>query len=348
MPNLHRLNRLGLRASVTVALRYGLVLVAAWLTGGCSLLFESARPTPDEPRNVFCGLEYRPDPDRPGEPDLLFFAGGQPYPIEEFYMSLPDALLHTVFAPGRHLSEPVHLRGVICSPPVWGTGHRLPGRLSRRHYLLCRRDGLEHVEIEVRTKWGSCRREIPAGDGTPRCREWFGRKSGGLRHLSPTVCPSLPQPTHDSRRGTTPSGAFWVAIREGSGPRAEGGRWIVFHETVLTRSFVIARSTHFDDKPRRVLLGGGELPPWIEEGIEGMRVGEHRRLLVPLQVALRERDPSRPEAEEPYRYDVELVAVEEADARSQQVPPEEEPRHRLRRPGPVAVTLGWLMKEGRS
>lgn len=323
MPGQHHLDRPTLRNSAAVALRSGLILTAAWLAGGCSLLFESSRPTPGDPRNVFCALEYRPDPERPGEPDILFLAGGQPYRTEEFYMSLPDGLLHMVFAPGRHLSEPVHLRGVTCSPPVWGPGHRLPGRLSRRHYLLCRRDGLERVEIEVRTKWGSCRREIPAGDATPRCREWFGRKTGGLRHLSPNVCPSLPQPTHDSRRGTAPSGAFWVVIREGSGPGAERGQRVVFHETVLTRSFVVARSTHFDGEPRRVLLGGGELPSWIAEGIEGMRVGEHRRLMVPLQVARRDRDPSRPEGDEPYRYDVELVAVEEADARREEVPPEE-------------------------
>jgi hypothetical protein len=169
------------------------VLLAALLAGGCSLLSETARPVRDDPRNVFCALEYRPDPDRPGEPDVLFVAGGQPYRGEEFYMSLPDNLLHMLFAPGRHLSEPVHLRGVTCKPPLWGPGHRLPALLSPRHHLLCRRDGLERVEIEVRTKWGSCRREIPAGDATPRCRGWGGREGGGLRDLSPNVCPELPR-----------------------------------------------------------------------------------------------------------------------------------------------------------
>lgn len=52
-----------------------------------------------------------------------------------------------------------------------------------------------------------------------------------------------------------------MVIREGSGPGAERGQWVVFHETVLTRSFVIARSTHFDGEPRRVLLGDEEPPP---------------------------------------------------------------------------------------
>jgi hypothetical protein len=268
---------------------------------GCSLLFDAAGPTLGAPRNVFCALEYRPDPSRPGAPDLIFLAGGQPYRIEEFYMSLPDTLLHTVFAPGRSLAEPVQLQGVDCERPIWGAGHRLPGRLTPSHYLLCHREGLEPVEIVVRTKWGSCSQEIPAGDVTPRCRmwgRWVGR--GGLSLLPPDVCPVLPDPAQDARRGTTPSGLPWVVIAEGSGPPAELGRTIEFHETVVTRSWMVARSTHLEGEPRREVLGSGDLPLWLLEAVTDMRVGEHRRLFVPRE---------RPQADDPLQYDIELVAV---------------------------------------
>jgi hypothetical protein len=45
MPSLHRRVRLSLGNYPTI----GLVLAAAWLAGGCSLLFEPARPTRTPP-----------------------------------------------------------------------------------------------------------------------------------------------------------------------------------------------------------------------------------------------------------------------------------------------------------
>jgi len=298
------------RGLASAALRCGLAVGVAFLAGGCTLLFPSLRPTQGAQRNLFCALEYRPDPNRPGEPDLLFLAGGQPYKLEEVDMSLPDGLLHTVVAPGRHLSAPVHLLGVTCEPPLWGEGHRLPGHLSLHHYMLCRRQGLARVEIEVRTKWGSCRREIPEGDATPHCREWFERSSRGLARLSPAVCPSLPQPTYESRRGRTPMGGSWVVIREGSGPRVAPETSIVFHETVVTRGFVVASSSHFDGAPRRAVVGGEGLPAWVAEAVVGMRVGERRRVHEPLTVAQESLGSGRPEADEPLYYDLEVLAVE--------------------------------------
>jgi hypothetical protein len=225
-------------------------------------------------------------------------------------MSLPDVAFHALAALGRHLTAPVHLRGVRCEPPVWDKGHRLPGTLTPRHYLLCRREGIDRVEIEVETKWGSCRREIPAGDTAPRCREWFGRTSAGLNRLSRTACPPLPQPTARSRRGTTPSGASWVVVTEGTGPSVEPGRRILFNETVLTRSYAVASSTHFSGEPRRALLDGEELPPWLVEGITGMRAGERRRLFVLPLSAARSRDPEHSPADDPLYHDIELLAIE--------------------------------------
>lgn len=330
--------------------RLGLLLAVASLLGGCSLLFASSRPTPGAERNLFCTLEYRPDPARSGEPDLLFLAGAMPYRAEEFLLSLPDVVFHMIFAPGRHLSAPIHLRGVICEPPLWAKGHRLPMRLSLRRGLLCRREGLERVEIGVETKWGSCRRTIPAGDATPRCREWYGRTSAKLRSLSDTACPAMPQPTRESRRGRTPSGVFWVVITEGAGPCVEPGQRIAFHETVLTRGWMVARSTHFDGELRRARLEAGELPPWLVEAMVGMRVGEHRRLTVPSALVAAFRDPERerPVAEQPFRWDVELVAVEEPPRRGRHLgaATEERPPTVFPRQAPAALPVGEARASG--
>lgn len=302
----------------TATRRRSLLFVAvAALLSGCTLISSSTRPTPDAARNLFCLLEYRPDPGRLGEPDVLFLAAAMPYKVERAYMSLPDALLHGILAPGRHLVAPVHLRGLRCEPPLWEAGHRLPGYLKTRHHLLCRREGLERVEIEVRTKWGSCRREIPGGDPEPRCHDWASRRDApGLARLSATACPSLPLPTRESRRGSTSCGAPWVVLREGTGAIARSGDVVHVHETVVTRGSAVATSTHFRGEPRRLVLGGGEWPVPVDEAVIGMRVGERRRLFVPVP-----RPPGRPvtpdsPAGQPsphdllLYHDLELLAVE--------------------------------------
>jgi hypothetical protein len=133
-----------------------------------------------------CAIEYRPDPHHDG-PDIVFVAAASPYRGEEFYMNPLEILVHGLFAPGRHLSAPIHVRGAVCNA-AWQRGHRLPFMFGRRHYLLCRRSDLDEVEIQVETKWGSCDQTIRAEDACPRCRNWGTRPTRGLRHLSQATC----------------------------------------------------------------------------------------------------------------------------------------------------------------
>ncbi len=288
----------------------------ALLTAGCSLASPSLRPTPGEHRNLFCTFEYRPDPGFAG-PDVLFMAAASPYKVEEVYMSPADVFVHGLFAPGRHLTRPLHLEGVTCETAPWPEGHRLAPYFKLRKALLCRRDGLERLVIEAETRWGSCRHEIPAGDARPRCKLWFGRGKKTLARLSPTACPHLPQPTADSRRGTT-AGVHWAVVTEGSGPPAGPGAALRVHETVVTRSFDVAYSSHFDGELRRIVLGGpphpDRLPSPLAAALVGMRVGEQRRLLPFWSGAL----PGPYAAptfrgvppEDLYYYDVRLLAIE--------------------------------------
>jgi hypothetical protein len=290
-----------------------LVALASLALGGCTLVSSSARPTPGAARNVSCLLEYRPDPARPDGPDVLFLAGASPYALEEAYMSLPDMLLHMAFAPGRHLTEPVRLEGVRCEPPVWEAGHRLPlwQPLTQTQPLLCRREGLERVAIEVRTKWGSCRREIPAGDATPRCRAW-GRRGDApvLARLSPDACPALPEPSPDAVRHRGPSGAVYVVVREGTGPAAGPEDVLLVHQTVVDRAFRVVATTHFSGEPRRLHFGRRDRPAWLEEELIGMRVGERRRVFIP---APPPPEPADADGAVALLYlDVELLAIEPA------------------------------------
>lgn len=114
-----------------------------------------------------------------------------------------DSLIHALSAPGRYLSEALEVSGAVCHPTTWRQGRRLATSLQARRGLLCRRIDLDEVVIEARTKHGACRIEIPAGDPTPRCWDYFGTTSKVLerpppepclsRAINPTVQPSDPE-----------------------------------------------------------------------------------------------------------------------------------------------------------
>ncbi len=142
---------------------------------GCSLITKRSRPDASA-ENVKCALEYQPAAGGDSGYDLLFLAWSYPYRAENFYMSLPDNLLHMVFAPGRYLKKDARVEGAKCARPPWRKGFRLPWRPSSKKWMLCQREGLEPVLFEVETKWGVCRQRILAGDKSPR-------DLGGIRRV---------------------------------------------------------------------------------------------------------------------------------------------------------------------
>jgi len=165
----------------------GLGILTACLSG-CSLFYESTQPVPGAWKNVVCHIEYWPDPDQPDGPDIQFLAAANPYTLASVYMNPFDSLVHGLFAPGRHLSEPLEISGATCKPPLWKKAHRLRPSLDPWHGLVCTRTGLEGVLIEARTKYGSCKATIPAGDSTPICAGWFSSTSDVLGRPPPESC----------------------------------------------------------------------------------------------------------------------------------------------------------------
>lgn len=147
---------------------YRLIVILCWGAAlcGCSLMDPKSRPDPDA-ENVACVLEYQPAPGTDAD-DLLFLAMSSPYDEEQFNLSLPDVLIHKMFAPGRHLDKDARVEGATCSTRPWQKGFRLPTSAAGGKWMLCRRMGLEPVLFEVETKWGVCTRQIPEGDASPR------------------------------------------------------------------------------------------------------------------------------------------------------------------------------------
>ncbi len=143
---------------------------------GCSLIDPTARPEPNA-NHVHCILVYQPQA-CDGQPDLRFIAVSSPYRHENFNLSLPDGLLHAVFAPGRHLIEDAVIEGAQCEGR-WNQGHRLPNRTSKdSNWLRCEREGLAAVLFSVKTQWGNCQATLSEGEQPAQKLDYWYRLFG--------------------------------------------------------------------------------------------------------------------------------------------------------------------------
>ena len=112
----------------------------------------------------------------------------------------------------------------------------------------------------------------------------------------------------------SPTGLYYQTTREGRGTDvASAGDALQVHYTGWTRN-----GARFDrspeNRPLMVVLGDGTVIPGFEEGLEGMRLGEERLLVIPHELAYGSR---RIGDIPPYAilvFRVELVGLEKAQA----------------------------------
>jgi hypothetical protein len=106
--------------------------------------------------------------------------------------------------------------------------------------------------------------------------------SSALPELSPTI----PQVTGAVRR--TASGLLIVQVQPGTGKEAQAGTMVSAHYTGY-----LTDGTKFDSSvggdPIVFPLGTGSVIPGWDEGLQGMRVGEKRRLIIPPELGYGER-----------------------------------------------------------
>ena len=79
----------------------------------------------------------------------------------------------------------------------------------------------------------------------------------------------------------TEEGLFYETLQEGSGEVAERGDTVTVHYTGWLPSGETFDSSRDRDEPFQFLLGAGRVIPGWDQGVEGMRVGERRRLVIP-------------------------------------------------------------------
>lgn len=80
------------------------------------------------------------------------------------------------------------------------------------------------------------------------------------------------------------SGLKVDTLKPGTGAEAQKGKQVTFHYTGKLDGGSEFDSSHKRKAPLTVVLGSGQLIPGFDKGIEGMKVGELRRIKVPSEL----------------------------------------------------------------
>jgi peptidylprolyl isomerase len=136
------------------------------------------------------------------------------------------------------------------------------------------------------------------------------RPSASATATGPAPAPA--EPTEPGQPKTTPSGLVYETLTPGTGAVAAWGKTIQVHYTgTLTDGKQFDTSRKPDGQPFSLTLGTGQVIAGWEEGLQGMKVGERRKLTIPADLAYGK--PGRPPQippNSPLVFDVELMGVE--------------------------------------
>lgn len=80
------------------------------------------------------------------------------------------------------------------------------------------------------------------------------------------------------------SGLKVETLKPGSGAEAQKGKQVTFHYTGKLEAGAEFDSSHKRKAPLTVVLGSGQLIAGFDKGIEGMKIGELRRIKIPSEL----------------------------------------------------------------
>lgn len=134
--------------------------------------------------------------------------------------------------------------------------------------------------------------------------------SGGMMLSSGAIIPSA----FAAQETKTPSGLRYTENKPGNGPTAQAGSTALVHYTGWLsdngKKGVKFDSSRDRGQPVAIALGSGRVIPGFEEGVNGMKVGSERTLIIPPDLAYGDRGAANvipPNAT--LIFDVELVDV---------------------------------------
>ncbi|WP_428161105.1 peptidylprolyl isomerase [Desulfobacter sp.] len=110
----------------------------------------------------------------------------------------------------------------------------------------------------------------------------------------------------------TESGLMYVTVQEGTGPAVTAGATVQVHYTGLFTTGKKFDSSRDRGNPIEFVLGKGQVIKGWDIGIEGMKKGEARQLLIPYPLAYGERGyPGAIPPRSTLIFDVELVGIQQ-------------------------------------
>jgi FKBP-type peptidyl-prolyl cis-trans isomerase len=108
---------------------------------------------------------------------------------------------------------------------------------------------------------------------------------------------------------TTPSGLQYRDDAVGDGPEARAGQTVSVHYTGTLTDGTKFDSSRDRGQPFQFPLGGGRVIRGWDEGVEGMKVGGRRRLVIPPDLGYGPRPVGPIPANSTLVFDVELLGV---------------------------------------
>ena len=108
---------------------------------------------------------------------------------------------------------------------------------------------------------------------------------------------------------TNPSGLQWRDDAVGDGPQAKAGDTVVVHYTGTLTNGTKFDSSRDRGQPFQFPLGGRRVIAGWDEGVEGMRVGGRRHLVIPPELGYGSRAISVIPPNSTLVFDVELLEV---------------------------------------
>lgn len=101
----------------------------------------------------------------------------------------------------------------------------------------------------------------------------------------PDQAPDAPTQLSDDQYTTAPNGLKHHDLKTGTGPEAQTGKHVTVHYTGWLTTGQMFDSSINKKRPFSLTLGAGQVIPGWDEGIVGMRVGGHRQLAIPSDLA---------------------------------------------------------------
>ncbi len=111
----------------------------------------------------------------------------------------------------------------------------------------------------------------------------------GLAQKEPAPLPAKVETDKKKPKVTVPKGVSTTKLsfrelEEGTGAEAKSGDALTVHYVGVGFKSKQEFESTWEDKPYAFVLGGGEVLPGLEQGLEGMKAGGRREIIVPPQL----------------------------------------------------------------